>query len=157
VGRLDPDQPLTQIRTLSTITVDATARWRFRAQLAAAFALVALTLAVVGVFGLLAYTVQQRRREFVLRLAIGARRQDIVRLVMATVTRVTVSGIVIGVMAASILSRGMTSLLFGVQPLDGLSFSLATAILAVTALVAATGPVMRAMHLSPAATLRNDS
>jgi len=156
-ARIDPDQALTQVRTLDTIASEATARWRFRAQLVGAFAALALTLAIVGVFGLLAYSVQQRRREFGLRLAIGARGTDIAGLVLGGTARVATAGMAIGMLAAAVLSRGMASLLFGVTPFDAVSFSSSAVVLAVTAMLAAIGPVRRAMRINPAALLRGDS
>jgi putative ABC transport system permease protein len=155
-ARIDPDQALMQARTLDTIASEATARWRFRAQLVGAFAALALTLAIVGVFGLLAYSVQQRTREFGLRLAIGARGTDIAGLVLGGTARIATAGMVIGILAAAVLSRGMASLLFGVTPFDSVSFSSSAAVLAVTALLAAIGPVRRAMRINPAALLKGD-
>ena len=156
-ARVDPGQPILQIRTMEGIARAATSRWRFRAQLVGAFALIALTLAIIGIFGLLAYTVQQRTREFGLRLAVGARNVDIARLVLIGAARVAGSGAVVGLIAAGIFTRGMTTLLFGVTPLDRVSFSAAVVTLAITAMLASIGPLWRAMRVDPAMMLRTDS
>src|SRR4029077_4460109 len=114
-ARIDRDVAPTGIRTLGRIAADATARWRFRAQLVGAFALLALMRALGGVFGLAAHTVQQRIREFGLRVAIGARTVDIVGLVLGRTARVTVAGTLLGLAAAALLTRWMASLLFGIE------------------------------------------
>ena len=102
-------------RTLSTIHTQATSRPRFRAVLVGAFAVLALTLALVGVFGVLAYSVQQRTREFGVRIALGASAANVLRLVASSAGGVIGSGVVIGLVLAAVLSRSISTFLFGVR------------------------------------------
>jgi putative ABC transport system permease protein len=156
VARVNRDVPLTRVRTMRQVSNEATSRWRFRAVLVGAFAAVALGLAMVGVFGVLAYTVQQRVREFGVRIALGASVSDVVRLVVSSSAWVTVIGAAIGLAAAAMLSRYIATLLFGVQPLDPLTFGVALAVLLVTAAIATAVPTLRATRVDPVVTFRND-
>jgi putative ABC transport system permease protein len=156
IGRVDKTRPLTRVQTLADIERGATARWRFRAQLVGAFATLALTVALVGVFGVLAYSVQQRTREFGVRMALGARRSDVLNLVLSGAARVVGIGAVVGLIAAALLTRSITTLLFAVTPLDPATFIVATALLLVTAAAATAGPAWRASRVDPIVTFRND-
>jgi putative ABC transport system permease protein len=156
VRRVDADRPQAPMRTLETIAWSATSRPRFRAVLVAAFAAVALTLALVGVFGVLAYSVQQRTREFGVRIALGASTPDVLRLVLGGAARLTAAGAAIGLALAAALTRFLTSLLFGVQPLDPVTFGGAAVVLALAALAAAAAPALRASRVDPVVAFRND-
>ena len=145
-----------RVRTLAEIERSATARWRFRAQLVGAFAALALTVALVGVFGVLAYSVQQRTREFGVRMALGARRADVLNLVFSGAARVVGIGAIVGLAAAALLTRSIATLLFAVTPLDPLTFAAATALLALTAAAATAGPAWRASRVDPVVSFRND-
>ena len=118
VARVDRDRPVAQVRTLDAIASAATARPRFRAALVGAFAGLALLLAAVGVFGVLAYSVEQRRREFGIRLALGAGTLGILKLVVESAGTLVAAGAVVGFVAAVGVGRLISSLLFGVEPLD---------------------------------------
>ena len=120
-----------------------------------AFAGLALVLAMVGVFGILAYSVQQRARDFGVRRALGASTQDVLRLVVRDAARVIAVGTVIGLLLSALLGRLLTTMLFGVQPLDLPTFVLVTVVLGITAATAIVGPAWRAAQIDPAVALRN--
>ncbi len=154
VAKIEPTLPLTRVRTLDDIAWEANARPRFRAQLVTSFAVVALALAMVGLFGVLALSVQLRVQEFGIRIAVGATVTDIVRLVLASTLRLTLSGIVSGLAIAAALSRFMEGLLFGVKPLDIVTFTCVAAVLMTTAFVASLAPLIRAARVDPLVALR---
>jgi putative ABC transport system permease protein len=156
VARVNPDRPLTLVRTLDDIRGQSMAAPRFRAVLVGSFAMLALVLATVGVFGVLAYSVQQRTREFGVRVALGARRLDVLRLVAGGTARLTLAGTAIGLIAAAALGQFISSFLFGVRPLDPITLAAAAGILLLTAATAAVAPALRAAAVDPAVTLRGD-
>jgi putative ABC transport system permease protein len=155
IARVEPDRPLV-FRTLTTIQTLATSRPRFRAVLVGAFAVLALTLALVGVFGVLAYSVQQRTREFGVRIALGASAASVLRLVMSSAGSVIGIGIVVGLIAAGVLSRSISTFLFGVQPLDPITFVLVPLVLLVTAVIAVAAPAWRASRVDPVEAFRSE-
>jgi putative ABC transport system permease protein len=153
VARVDRDRPL-QLRTLTAIHTQATARPRFRATLVGAFALLALVLAVVGVFGVLAYSVEQRRREFGVRIALGASALSVFRLVLSNAGVVVGSGVAIGLALAALVSRSIATFLFGVQPIDPVTFVLVPIVLGATAASAVAAPAWRATRVDPVEAFR---
>ena len=142
------------VTTLEGVARDATARHRFRAVLVMTFAMLALTLAMVGVFGTVAYTVQQRIREFGLRMALGAGASSVFGLVMRGALRVVAVGVLIGLVLAAATSRLISSMLFQVEPLDTATFAAVTSVLVVTAVAATLPPAWRATRVDPMVTLR---
>jgi putative ABC transport system permease protein len=142
--------------TLDDVAREATARHRFRAVLVMAFAGLALLLAMVGLFGILAYSVQQRVRDFGVRRALGATSGDVFRLVVASAAGVIAIGAAIGLALSIVLGRLLTTMLFGVRPLDPATFVSVTVVLALTAAVAAAGPAWRATRVDPATALRSE-
>jgi putative ABC transport system permease protein len=157
IGRIDRDQTVgvASVITLADIERAATGRQRFRAVMVSAFAGLAVVLAMVGVFGILAYSVQQRMRDFGVRRALGATTRDVVRLVVGDAVRVVATGAVTGLILSALLGRLLVSMLFGVRPLDATTFALVTVVLAVTAAVSIAGPAWRAVRIDPAAVLRS--
>ena len=129
---------------------------RFRAALVGTFAVIALALAAVGIFGVLTFLVRERTRELGIRVALGATAGDILQLVLRAGLTIAGTGIALGLAAAAILTRTLASLLFGVTPLDPITFIAAPAVLAATVLVAASVPAMRAIRVDPAVTLRQE-
>jgi putative ABC transport system permease protein len=156
VARVDKDRLLTRVRTIDTVAYEATSRPRFRAVLVGAFAALALGLAMVGVFGVLAYTVQQRVREIGVRIAMGAAARDVLRLVLGGAARLTVAGAAIGLTAAALVSRSLATLVFPVNPLDPLTFVAVPVVLAVTAGVAVAAPAIRATRIDPVVAFRSE-
>jgi putative ABC transport system permease protein len=136
-----------QVMTLEDVAWEAAARHRFRAALVVTFAALALVLAMVGVFGILAYAVQQREREFGLRQALGATTNDVLRVVFVNAARVVGIGVLIGLVLAAPLGRLLATMLFGVSPLDPLTFALVAVVLLVTGALAAAGPAWRATRV----------
>jgi ABC-type antimicrobial peptide transport system permease subunit len=119
-----------------------------------AFAGLALVLAMVGVFGILAYSVQQRVRDFGVRRALGATTGDVLQLVIGNAARVVVAGAAIGLVLSAALGRLITTILFGVTPLDFTTFALVTIVLAMASAASIAGPAWRAARIDPAAALR---
>jgi putative ABC transport system permease protein len=154
IARVDPTQAVSQIRTMEQIAEQSTARSRLRAQLVVAFAALATLLAAVGIFSVLMFMVQQRAREFSVRLAVGANAGDLLRLVLGGGLKLTAIGVVIGVAASAALVQSLASLLFGVPPFDPLTFVVAPLALTVVALLACLAPAIRALRADPVAALR---
>jgi putative ABC transport system permease protein len=157
ISRVDTEQlvSIRDVTTLEDVEWAATGRHRFRAVMVAAFAALALILAMVGVFGILAYSVQQRVRDFGVRRALGATTGDVLRLVVSDAARVVLAGGAIGLVLSALLGRLITTMLFGVAPLDLVTFALVTVVLAVTAAAAIAGPAWRAARIDPAVALRS--
>ena len=114
------------------------------------FAAVALVLALVGVFGVLAYSVQQRRREFGVRIALGASGSSVLGLVLRDAAGMVAAGPLVGLALAFALSKTISTFLFGVQPIDPITFGGVALVLAVTATLAAVAPAWRAARVDPA-------
>ena len=119
------------------------------------FAAAALFLALVGIYGVMAYSVTQRMHEIGIRMALGAQRTDVVRMVVRQGMRVTLAGIVAGIAGALTLTRLMESLLYEVQPTDLVTFAVVTAALATTGFVACCLPGLKAARVDPVITLRD--
>jgi putative ABC transport system permease protein len=154
ITRVDPTQAVSQVRTMEQVAEQSTARPRLRAQLVAAFAALAMMLAAVGIFSVLTFIVQQRAREFSVRLAVGAKAADLLGLVLGGGLKLTMIGVTIGLVASAALVRSLTTLLFGVPPLDPLTFVVAPLALTAIALVACLVPAVRALRADPVAVLR---
>ena len=157
-ARLDTDQ-LTSVRnvmTLEDVASDGTARHRFRAVLVLTFAGLSLGLAMVGLFGVIAYSVEQRVRDFGVRRALGATTRDVLGVVMSGAAPMIAIGAVIGLALSLAAGRLLASLLFGVRPLDAATFAAVALVLAVTAAAAVVGPAWRAARVDPAVALRAD-
>ncbi len=156
VARVDKDLAITRVRTMEDVGAEATAPPRFRAQLVGAFAALALALAGVGLFSVLSYSVRQRAREFSIRMALGASRRDIVRLVLTHGLTLAALGLTAGFAVACAVLRFVSSLLFGVQPIDPMTFAGAAAVLGTLTLIACAVPAILAMRVDPAAMLRQE-
>jgi putative ABC transport system permease protein len=156
IARVDTTQ-LVGVRTPQTldgIVEVATARHRFRAILVMAFALLALVLAMVGLFGVLAYSVQQQMRDFAVRRVFGATPRDVLRHVAGSAAPMLVTGALAGLALSMAFGRLLSTMLFGVAPLDPLTFTVVTVVLFITGLAAAAGPALRATRIDPATVLR---
>jgi putative ABC transport system permease protein len=156
VSRVDKEQlvSLRSVLTLEDIAWTATGRHRFRAVMVMAFAALALVLAMVGVFGMLAYSVQQQVRDFGVRRALGASTNDVLKLVLISAGRIVGIGAIVGLGLAAASGRLIEGLLFGVRPLDPATFVSVTIVLAITAAVSIVGPAWRAARIDPASALR---
>ncbi|CAN5347645.1 ABC transporter permease [soil metagenome] len=154
VWAVNPNQPVANVSTMNELLANSAARTRFNTLLLSLFALTALTLASVGIFGVMSYTVTQRTREIGVRMALGAQRSDVLRLVIRQGMILAGLGIVIGLAAALALTRLMTSLLYGVSATDPATFTGIALLLAGVALVACYIPARRATKVDPMVALR---
>jgi|RhiMethySRZTD1v2_1073278.scaffolds.fasta_scaffold00350_17 putative ABC transport system permease protein len=156
VARIDRTVPITNIRTMDQVAWEATGRQRFRAVMVMAFAALALMLAMVGVFGVLAYSVQQRTREFGVRIALGASAGSVLGIVLRNAVRLIGAGAVVGLILAALLAQSIATFLFGVRPLDPLTFGAVVIVLGLTAAFASAVPAIRATRVDPVVAFRND-
>ncbi len=154
VFAVDKDQPVVNVKTMEQYLSTAVAARRFNMTLLAAFAVVAMVLATVGIYGVISYTVTQRTHEIGIRMALGAAQRDVLKLVFGQAIRLAVIGVVIGVAAAFALTRVMSSLLFGVTATDPLTFVAIPLLLAGVALGACFVPARRATKVDPMVALR---
>jgi putative ABC transport system permease protein len=145
-----------QIAPLSGLVARSVDQPRFSLMVLTTFAILALTLASVGLYGVVSHTVAQRRREFGIRAAIGARRSDLVRLVLREGVSLTVAGVGIGLVLSGWLTQFMRATLFGVRPLDPIAFTAAPVILIAVAILACVRPAVRAASTDPAVALRGE-
>src|SRR5262245_30753263 len=154
--RLDPLVPMANARLLDEYLADDSAANRFALVLLSAFGATAFTLAVIGLYGVVAYGVGRRRRELGVRIALGAERARILRLVLGESARLVGLGVALGLLAALAVARLLQGLLFGVVPTEPVVFASAALALVATALFACYGPARRASRVDPALTLRAD-
>lgn len=154
VRGLDPDQPVTAVRTMGEVVSSAIWQPRLHAILFGVFAAVALALASVGIYGVMSYAVTQRTHEIGVRIALGARPRDIVRMVVGHGLALTLVGIALGAAFALALTRVMTSLLFEVSAADPATFAANVALLTAVSLVACYIPARRATRVDPLVALR---
>ncbi|MGH9731698.1 MAG: ADOP family duplicated permease [Candidatus Acidiferrales bacterium] len=154
VRDLDKDQPIAEVNSMEQLVAKSVADSRFTMVLLAAFAALALVLACVGIYGVMAYSVSQRTHEIGIRVALGAQRNDVLRLVLGQGTRLALAGVGIGIIAALALTRLMASLLYQVSATDPLTFVAVIALLIAVALAACYIPARRAMRVDPMVALR---
>jgi putative ABC transport system permease protein len=154
VQALDKDQPVSEIKTMEWYLADSMAQRRFNMFLLGAFAGLALVLAAVGIYGVIAYTVTQRTHEMGIRIALGAKGGDILRLVFSNAMATTLTGIALGLAAAFALTRLLRSLLYQVSPTDPLIFAAIPLLLLTVAIIATYLPARRAMKVDPITALR---
>ena len=154
IGRRDPELALYDVRTLEEYVGRSVAAARFQMLLLALFAALALALTAVGLYGVIAYGVAQRTREFGIRLALGARPQEVMRLVLRGAMRMAGAGVAVGVVGAALLTRLLGAALYGVHPLDPVTFALVIVSLFGVALIAAFVPARRATRVDPMMALR---
>jgi putative ABC transport system permease protein len=156
VHRLDPGQPLADLRTMDVVVEEAVAGSRFNAVVLAIFAVLAFTLAAVGIYGVIAYDVSERTHELGIRLALGAQRSDVLRMVVGQGTRLAAAGIGIGLIVSFGLTRLMGSMLYDVRPTDASTFLAIALGLGAVAIAASWLPSRRAVRLDPAVALRHE-
>ena len=154
VRAADPTVPVSQVSTLSSILATSVARERFSMSLLVLFAGVALVLAAIGVYGVISYGVSQRRGELGIRIALGAEPEDILRLVLIDGARLSLAGVALGLVAASLLSRVIASQLYLVSPTDPATYASVGVILTLVALTAAYLPARRTSKMDPVVALQ---
>jgi predicted permease len=146
---LDAEMPLAQVQTMDELVERQTGSQRFATMLLMSFAALGLLLSAVGIYGVMAYLVRQRTQEIGIRVALGAQRADILRLVLGRGGRLAITGVGIGVIAALALSRLLTAELFGISASDPLTYAGVSAVLVIVALAACYFPARRAMRVDP--------
>ena len=154
VRALDRDLPVFGERTMAQVAAESVSRRRFAMQLVGMFGILALLLAAVGIYGVIAYSVTQRTREIGIRVALGASRSEILRWVLKQGMVLTMAGVVIGLVGAFLLTRLLRSLLFGVGPTDVVTYGVLATLLTIVALIACYVPARRATKVDPLVALR---
>jgi putative ABC transport system permease protein len=153
---MDSNLPVPAIRTMREIVSTTVAERRFQLMLTCLFALLALLLGAVGLYGVVSYSVACRTRDIGLRIALGAMRGDVMRWVLTDGMRPVIIGLIIGLAAAIGLAQGLRSLLFGIAPTDPLALSVVVFVLLFTSGLACYLPARRAAALDPMAALRHE-
>jgi putative ABC transport system permease protein len=153
VAAVDPNQPVADIRLMREMVADDLARPRFTMMLLVGFAAVALLLAMIGLYGLISLVTAQRTREIGVRMALGAQRRDVLRLVMHGGLRLTAAGIVLGLGASLALGQSMASLIYGIRPADPMTLIAVTSVVTAVAWLATYVPGRRATQIDPAVAL----
>lgn len=156
IARVDKEQLVSvrDVKTLDDVAWETTSRHRFRAILVVTFATLALLLAMIGVFGILAYAVQQRTRDFGVRMAMGATAGDVLRLVVRGASILTVTGTAIGLVLSLLMSRWLATVLYGVAPFDPITVAGVATVLVIASTLSTLGPAWRAAHVQPIEAMR---
>jgi len=154
IAGIDKDIPITGVRTMDEIVVDSMSESRTQTWLIGVFAVVALALAALGIYGVMSYSVAQATHDMGVRMALGARAFDVLKLVLGKGILLTAAGLVVGLGGAFSLTRLLSSLLFGVKAIDSLTFSVVAVLLGAIALAACYIPARRATKINPIEALR---
>jgi len=154
IRRAAPELPIESTVTMGEAVTKSVAEPRFRTLLLVLFAITATSIATCGIYGLMAYAVAQRRREIGVRMALGADRRDVLRLVLTRALRIVVAGLIVGLAGAVGVTRVLQRFLFGVTPTDPIAFTIVTLLLMAVGLMAAWLPARRATRVDPCAALR---
>ncbi|MGH9695200.1 MAG: FtsX-like permease family protein, partial [Bryobacteraceae bacterium] len=156
VRSVDKDLPISDVRT-QTEQIDATiSNERAFAALSAGLGLLALILAAVGIYGVIAYSVARRTGEIGIRMALGAQRGQVLRMILLESLLLTIAGVAIGIVAAAGLTRYVAAMLYGLKPYDPITIAGVVLVMLAVALFAAWWPARRASHLDPMAALRHE-
>jgi ABC-type antimicrobial peptide transport system permease subunit len=153
---IDGQLTASNVKTMEQRMADSTAAQSFNMLLLTVFAVVALALAAIGIYGVLAYSVQQRMQEIGIRMALGAARGQMLAMVMGQGIKLAGIGVAIGMVAAYGLTRVLSSVLFGVKASDPLTYAIVAVVLIGVALIAALVPALRATRVDPVIALRNE-
>lgn len=154
VRAMDQNQPIEDIQTLDQTFARSIAKDRYSAVSVGAFSVFALTLAIVGLYGLVSYATSRRTHEIAIRITLGASRRDVIKLIVRQGMTLAAAGIAVGLAGSLALTRLISSLLFGVRANDPLTFAAVTGVLGAVTIIACWIPAARAMKLDPAASLR---
>jgi predicted permease len=155
VGSMDRDLPLIDVRTMTEQIKATMSGERIFAQLTSGFGLLALVLACIGIYGIMAYTVARRTGEIGIRMALGAQAEQVLRMVLREASWMAAAGVTLGVCGSLMLARFLTAMLYGLKPSDPLTLAGASALLLLIALLAAFGPARRASRVDPVRALRH--
>jgi putative ABC transport system permease protein len=156
IHRVDPEQPISNIKPMAEVKSEATAARSVQVRVLVAFAAIAFILAAIGIHGLLSYSVSSRQHEIGVRMALGAQRSDIMRMIMRQAVILAAAGVIPGLLIAYAAGRSMQSLLAGVQPNDAVTFIAAGSLCVIMTLIGSLLPTMRAVRVDPATAFRAD-
>lgn len=156
VAEVDRNQPVANIKTMSDVVSDTVAPRKFNLVLFVLFALIAMVLAGLGIYGVIAYTAAERTHEVGIRIALGAQKSDVLGLIIKTGVMLTLIGVALGLALAIALTHLMTTLLFGITPNDATTFVVVSAFLILVALLACYLPARRATKVDPLVALRHE-
>jgi putative ABC transport system permease protein len=156
VRSMDPTLPIVRLRTMEEVFAETVSRPRFLAQLLGIFAGLALALAAIGTYGILSYSVTERRREIGIHMALGATRAEVLRMILGQGMRVSLVGLAAGVAASVTLTRLLQTQLFNVRPSDPATMAAVVGFIALVALVACYIPASRATRVDPMVVLRDE-
>jgi putative ABC transport system permease protein len=156
VRSIDPALPAYSVTSLADVLGESVADRRFSMLLLAVFALIALFLAGIGLYGVVAYTVSQRTQEIGVRMAIGAQRSDVLKMVLGGGMKLALVGVAVGLVGAIVFARFVSTQLFGITPLDPMSYGVTVAVLLAIAALACLGPARRAARVDPLVALRQE-
>jgi predicted permease len=154
VHSIDPDQPVDNFRTLAEVRSESLASPKLTATLLGLFGLLALVITAAGIAGVVAFSVNQRTQEFGIRMALGAQRGSVLTMVLRQGLKLVLAGLAIGLAGALVLTRVLTTLLFGIEPTDGLTFVAVSMVLVMVAAIACLVPARRAASVDPMVALR---
>jgi putative ABC transport system permease protein len=154
IASVDKDQPIQSVRMMEELASNSVALRRASMVLLAIFATVAVLLAALGIYSVMSYTVVQRTQEIGVRMALGARKQDVLRLVTREAVLLAITGIVLGLLGSFAVTRFLGTLLYSVQPTDPVTFVAVSILLTLVALLASYIPARRAAHVDPVVALR---
>ena len=153
---MDPGVPVFGIRTMDDVVARNLAARRFALELLGVFAAVAFLLAAIGIYGVMAYTFSRRIGEIGLRMALGAQRSDILKIVLGEGARMVVFGVAAGLIGSAMLTRFLQTMLFEIKPTDPVTFGVLTILLVSVALLACLIPAQRATRVDPLMALRHE-
>ena len=154
MAQANPDLPLAQLKTMEQVVSASVTGWRFRTVLLAWFGALAVFIAAIGIYGVISHSVAQRTHEIGVRIALGARGTDVLKLVTAQGLRMTLIGVAAGIVGALAMSRFLASFLYGVKPTDPLTFVSVALLLSAVAMLASYIPARRATKVDPMVALR---
>ena len=154
IHKADPNLPVTHVMTMDGLLTDSISPRRFSATLVGVFAVLAVVLAAVGIYGVMSYTVSQRTQEIGVRMALGAQLASVRTMILGQTLKLTLIGVAIGLAGAFVVARFLTSLLFGVGTYDPVTFLGVASLLVAVALAASYLPARRAMRVDPIVALR---
>jgi putative ABC transport system permease protein len=156
VRAIDPNLPIDEVRTLDAAAAESAAQPRFRTYVLGGFAAISLLLTATAIYGLVSYSVTQRAREIGVRMALGARPGDVLRLVVGEGMRLVASGAIAGVGVALLAGRLLAALLFGISPTDPVTYGAVIGVLALVGFAACYVPAIRAARVNPMSALRSE-
>jgi putative ABC transport system permease protein len=157
IQRADPEQPISDIKPLSEVVSNATAARSVQVRVLLAFAAIAFILAAIGIHGLLSFSVSSRQHEIGVRIALGAQRADIIRMIMKQGAILAAAGVIPGLIIAYVAGRSMQSLLAGIEPADAITFGAAGALCVMMTMIGSFVPTMRAVRVDPSAAFRTEA